>query len=92
MSRKVIHTVLIEKTGLRKEIYEVNNPKVDTNKLVQGQKYLVEYKLLNKEKSNFMIYLEATESFRTLIFQHPTEMFRTIGIPLMNINFLTEVD
>lgn len=92
MSRKVIHTVLIEKTGLRKEIYEVNNPKVDTNKLVQGQKYLVEYKLLNKEKSNFMIYLEATESFRTLIFQHPTEMFRTIGIPLMNINFLTEVE
>jgi hypothetical protein len=92
MSRKVIHTVLIEKTGLRKNIYEVNNPLVDTGRLVQGQKYLVEYRLLNKEKSNFMLYLEATEDFRTLIFQHPTEMFRTIGIPLMNINFLTEVD
>lgn len=92
MSRKVIHTVLIEKTGLRKNIYEVNNPNVDTSKLVQGQKYLVEYRLVNREKSNFMVLLEGTADFRTLIFQHPTEMFRTIGIPLMNINYLTEVD
>lgn len=88
--RKVVGTYLTE-SGNRKEIYEVNNPNVDTDKLIQGQKYLVEYRLVNKEKSNFMVFLEGTADFRTLIFQHPTEAFRTIGIPLMNINYLTEV-
>jgi hypothetical protein len=92
MSRKVIHTVLIEKTGLRKEIYEVYNPKVDTSKLVQGQRYLVEYRLMNRNVTDFGVFLEGTADFRTLIFTHPTEMFKTIGIPLMNINYLTEVD
>ena len=88
--RKVIGTYLTE-SGARREIYEVNNPNVNTDKLVQGQKYLVEYRLLNKEKSNFMVFLEGTPDFRTLIFTHPTEMFRTVGIPTMNINYLTEV-
>lgn len=89
--RKVIHTVLIEKTGERKAIYEVFNPKVDTNKLIQGQKYLVEYRLLNRNVSDFCIYLDSTTDFRTLIFSHPTNHFGTIGIPTMNINNLIEV-
>ena len=89
--RKVIHTILIEKTGLRKEIYEVYNPKVYTENLIQGQKYLVEYRLLNRVVSDFCVYLDSTADFRTLIFAHPTEHFKTIGIPLMNINNLIEV-
>lgn len=90
--RKVVGTYLVKDSSEKKEIYEVNNPNVDTSKLIGGQKYLVEYRLVNREKSNFMVFLEGTADFRTLIFQHPTEMFRTIGIPLMNINYLTEVD
>lgn len=89
--RKVIGTYLTE-GGNRKEIYEVSNPNVDTDKLVQGQKYLYEYRLMNKVKSNFGVFLEGTADFRTLIFTHPTEMFRTVGIPTMNINYLTKVD
>lgn len=88
--RKVVGTYLTE-GGNRKEIYEVYNPNVKVSKLVQGQKYLVEYRLVNKYVADFVVYLDSTPDFRTLIFTHPTEMFRTIGIPLMNINNLTEV-
>ena len=88
--RKVVGTYLTE-GGNRKEIYEVYNANVKVSKLVQGQKYLVEYRLVNKSVSDFGVYLDSTPDFRTLIFTHPTEMFRTIGIPLMNINNLTEV-
>jgi hypothetical protein len=88
--RKVTGTYLTE-GGNRKEIYEVYNPNVKVSKLVQGQKYLVEYRLVNKYVADFGVYLDSTPDFRTLIFTHPTEMFRTIGIPLMNINNLTEV-
>jgi hypothetical protein len=89
--RKVIGTYLTE-GGNRKEIYEVFNPNVDTSKLIQGARYLVEYRLMNKLVSDFGVFLEGTPDFRTLIFTHPKEMFRTIGIPTMNINNLTLVD
>jgi hypothetical protein len=89
--RKVVGTYLTE-SGARKEIYEVFNPSVDTSKLIQGARYLVEYRLMNKLVSDFGIFLEGTPDFRTLIFTHPKEMFRTIGIPTMNINNLTLVD
>lgn len=89
--RKVVGTYLTE-AGNRREIYEVNNPNVDTSKLIQGQRYLVEYRLMNRLVSDFGIFLEGTPDFRTLIFTHPREMFRTIGIPTMNINNLTLVD
>jgi hypothetical protein len=90
--RKVVATYLGKESGLKKEIYEVYNPNVDTSKLIQGAKYLVEYRLLNKVVSDFGVFLEGTSDFRTLIFTHPREMFRTIGIPTMNINNLTLVD
>jgi hypothetical protein len=89
--RKVVGTYLTE-SGARKEIYEVFNPSVDTSKLIQGARYLVEYRLMNKLVSDFGVFLEGTPDFRTLIFTHPKEMFRTIGIPTMNINNLTLVD
>jgi ferritin len=89
--RKVVGTYLTE-AGNRREIYEVNNPKIDTDKLIQGQRYLVEYRLVNKEVSDFMTYLEPTPDFRTLVFSHPRELYRTIGIPTMNINNLIEVE
>jgi hypothetical protein len=89
--RKVVGTFLTA-SGLKKEIYEVYNPKVDTGNLIQGQKYLVEYRLMNKNVSDFGVFLEGTADFRTLIFTHPTEMFRTIGIPTMNINNLILVE
>lgn len=91
MSRKIIHTVFIEKTGEKKPIYEVSNPKVDTDKLIQGQKYLVEYRLLHRNVSDFCVYIDSTADFRTLIFTHPTNYFGTIGIPTMNIINLIEV-
>ena len=89
--RKVVGTYLTE-SGARKEIYEVFNPSVDTSKLIQGARYLVEYRLMNKLVSDFGVFLEGTPDFRTLIFTHPREMFRTIGIPTMNIKNLTLVD
>jgi hypothetical protein len=89
--RKVVGTYLTE-SGARKEIYEVFNPNVDTSKLIQGQRYLVEYRLMNNVVSDFGVFLEGTPDFRTLIFTHPREMFRTIGIPTMNINNLTLVE
>ena len=89
--RKAIGTYLTS-SGLKKDIYEVFNPNVDTSKLIQGQRYLVEYRLMNKLVSDFGVFLEGTPDFRTLIFTHPREMFRTIGIPTMNINNLTLVD
>ena len=89
--RKVTGTYLTE-SGARREIYEVFNPNVDTSKLIQGARYLVEYRLMNKLVSDFGVFLEGTPDFRTLIFTHPREMFRTIGIPTMNINNLTLVD
>jgi hypothetical protein len=89
--RKVVGTYLTE-SGARKEIYEVFNPNVNTSKLIQGARYLVEYRLMNKLVSDFGVFLEGTPDFRTLIFTHPKEMFRTIGIPTMNINNLTLVD
>jgi hypothetical protein len=89
--RKVTGTYLTA-SGVKKDILEVFNPNVDTSKLIQGQRYLVEYRLMNKVVSDFGVFLEGTPDFRTLIFTHPTEMFRTIGIPTMNINNLTSVD
>jgi hypothetical protein len=89
--RKVTGTYLTE-GGNRKEIYEVYNPNVKTGKLIQGQKYLVEYRLMNKVVSDFGVYLDSTPDFRTLIFTHPTVAFKTIGIPTMNINNLIEVE
>lgn len=89
--RKVTGTYLTT-SGVKKEIYEVFNPNVDTNKLIQGQRYLVEYRLMNKMVSDFGVFLEGTPDFRTLVFTHPTELYRTIGIPTMNINNLTKVD
>ncbi len=89
--RKVVGTYLTS-SGLKKDIYEVSNDNVDTSKLIQGQRYLVEYRLMNRLVSDFGVFLEGTPDFRTLIFTHPTEMFRTIGIPTMNINNLTLVD
>ena len=89
--RKVVGTYLTE-AGNRKEIYEVYNPNVDTSKLVQGQRYLVEYRLMNKVVSDFGVFLEGTADFRTLIFTHPKELYKTIGIPTMNINNLIVVD
>ena len=89
--RKVLGTYLTE-SGARKEIYEVFNPNVDTSKLIQGARYLVEYRLINKLVSDFGVFLEGTPDFRTPIFTHPREMFKTIGIPTMNINNLTIVD
>jgi len=89
--RKVVGTYLTE-SGARKEIFEVFNPNVDTSKLIQGQKYLVEYRLMNKLVSDFGVFLEGTPDFRTLIFIDPRETYRTIGIPTMNINNLTLVD
>jgi hypothetical protein len=89
--RKVVGTYLTS-SGVKKDIYEVNNPNVDTSKLIQGQRYLVEYRLMNRLVSDFGVFLEGTPDFRTLIFTHPREMFRTIGIPTMNINNLTLVD
>ena len=90
--RKVVGTYLTKETGEKKEIYEVYNPNVDTSKLIQGQRYLVEYRLLNKVVSDFGVFLEGTPDFRTLIFTHPKDVFRTIGIPTMNINNLILVD
>ena len=89
--RKVVGTYLTS-SGIKKDILEVFNPNVDTSKLIQGQRYLVEYRLMNKVVSDFGVFLEGTPDFITLIFTHPTEMFRTIGIPTMNINNLTLVD
>jgi len=89
--RKVVGTYLTS-SGVKKDIYEVSNDNVDTSKLIQGQRYLVEYRLMNRLVSDFGVFLEGTPDFRTLIFTHPTEMFRTIGIPTMNINNLTLVD
>lgn len=89
--RKVVGTYLTS-SGIKKDILEVFNPNVDTSKLIQGQRYLVEYRLMNKVVSDFGVFLEGTPDFRSLIFTHPTEMFRTIGIPTMNINNLTLVD
>lgn len=89
--RKVVGAYLTS-SGLKKDIYEVSNSNVDTSKLIQGQRYLVEYRLMNRLVSDFGVFLEGTPDFRTLIFTHPTEMFRTIGIPTMNINNLTLVD
>jgi len=89
--RKVVGTYLTS-SGIKKDILEVFNPNVDTSKLIQGQRYLVEYRLMNKVISDFGVFLEGTPDFRSLIFTHPTEMFRTIGIPTMNINNLTLVD
>lgn len=89
--RKVVGTYLTS-SGIKKDILEVFNPNVDTSKLIQGQRYLVEYRLMNKVVSDFGVFLEGTPDFRSLIFTHPREMFRTIGIPTMNINNLTLVD
>jgi hypothetical protein len=89
--RKVTGTYLTA-SGVKKDILEVYNPNVDTSKLIQGQRYLVEYRLMNRVVSDFGVFLEGTPDFRTLVFTHPTEMFRTIGIPTMNINNLTLVD
>ena len=89
--RKVVGTYLTS-SGVKKDIYEVSNPNVDTSKLIQGQRYLVEYRLMNRLVSDFGVFLEGTPDFRTLIFTHPREMFMTIGIPTMNINNLTLVD
>lgn len=75
----------------KKFLYEVFNPKVNTSKLIQGQKYLVEYRFRNSIVSDFGMYLDSTPEFRTLVFTHPTIDHQTIGIPLMNIINLIEV-
>ena len=79
-------------TDVKKHIYEVDNPNINTNKLVQGQRYLIEYRFRNKAVSDYGVLLQSSKDFRTLWFTHPTDVTKTIGIPLMNIINLTELE
>jgi len=83
--REVIE-VLKSESGLPIKIYEVNN-----YKLSMGEMYHVDYKLGNSSQEFESRLVGTTEGERTLIFNHPDLVNKTIGIPNWNINKLTRI-
>jgi len=80
--RNVIE-VLKAESGRAINIYEVKN-----YKLTMGALYQVDYKLGNYNDVFESRLINSTEGDRTLIFNHPTIVNKTIGIPNWNINKL----
>jgi predicted RNA methylase len=83
--REVIE-VLKSESGLPIKIYEVKN-----YKLSMGEMYHVDYKLGNSNQEFESRLVSTTEGERTLIFNHPDLVNKTIGIPNWNINKLTRI-
>jgi predicted RNA methylase len=78
--------ILKSESGLPINIYEVKN-----YKLTMGAMYHIDYKLGNSSQEFESRLVSATEGERTLIFNHPVLVNKTIGIPNWNINKLTRL-
>lgn len=90
MERKIIGSITAE-NGNIKPIYSIENHNVNLRDLFvvvkygKPNRYRVVYKLGWVDQEIIATYLGATDDNRTLIFANPTEMSKTIGIPIMNI-------
>ena len=78
--------ILKSESGLPINIYEVKSYKLSI-----GQMYHVDYKLGNFSEEFESRLVGTTEGERTLIFNHPVLVNKTIGIPNWNINKLTRL-
>jgi hypothetical protein len=70
---------------------EINIYEVKSYKLSIGQMYHVDHKLGNLSDEFESRLVGTTEGERTLIFNHPSLVNKTIGIPNWNINKLTRL-
>lgn len=86
MSNRQVIEILKSESGLPINIYEVKN-----YKLSMGEMYHVDYKIGNSREEFESRLVGATEGERTLIFNHPVLVNKTIGIPNWNINKLTRL-
>jgi len=78
--------VLKAESGRAINIYEVKSYKLSI-----GEMYHVDYKLGNLGDEFESRLVATTEDQRTLIFNHPVLVNKTIGIPNWNINKLTRL-
>jgi hypothetical protein len=78
--------VLKSESGREINIYEVKNYKLSI-----GEMYHVDYKLGNFSDEFESRLVGTTEGQRTLIFNHPSLVNKTIGIPNWNVNKLTRL-
>lgn len=78
--------VLKADSGRAINIYEVKSYKLSI-----GEMYNVDYKLGNLSDEFESRLVSTTEDQRTLIFNHPVLVNKTIGIPNWNINKLTRL-
>lgn len=78
--------ILKAESGREIFIYEVKS-----YKLTFGGMYEVEYKLGSRHESFESRLVSSTENDRTLIFNHPSLINKTIGIPNWNITKLTKI-
>jgi hypothetical protein len=78
--------ILKSESGREIFIYEVKN-----YKLVFGAMYEVEHKLGGIHESFESRLVSSTENDRTLIFNHPSLINKTIGIPNWNITKLSKI-
>jgi len=78
--------VLKAESGRAINIYEVKSYKLSI-----GEMYHVDYKLGNLSDEFESRLVATTEDQRTLIFNHPVLVNKTIGIPNWNINKLTRL-
>lgn len=84
-NRQVLEVIKAE-SGREINIYEVKSYKLSI-----GEMYHVDYKLGNLTDEFVSRLVGTTEGERTLIFNHPTIVNKTIGIPNWNINKLTRL-
>lgn len=93
MEKKVIGTTL-SRHGNVVNIYAVQNDRIDISNLIHNTLMDVSYRLGQTMVEVFQTrYLDATEDFRSLIFQHPTKgEGRVIIVPTNNILSLDKVN
>jgi len=93
MEKKVIGTTL-SRHGNLVNIYAVENDRIDISNLLPNTLMNVSYRLGQNQVDIFQSkYLDATQDFRSLIFEHPTKgLGRVIIIPTNNILVLDKVN
>jgi hypothetical protein len=84
---KVIIDTFVSFRGNEVNIYEVSNENVNKDSLKEGSIYEVTYKFGERGSETITSkYMDCTDSFRTLRFEHPTKGDRySLHIPFNNI-------
>jgi hypothetical protein len=90
MKRQIVSTIFTEK-GQLKPVYAIQGHNVNlrdlyiTRSFGTPNRYQVVYQLGWHDEEITTTFLGATDDNRSLIFANPTDVSKTIGVPIMNI-------